>query len=53
MGAPQIIWIVLTAIGLLAVAYMHGKTRESKYSIWRSLVSMGITVGLLIWGGVF
>ena len=52
MGAPQIIWIILTAIGLLLVANQHGKER-GKNNFWASLLAAGISIGLLIWGGFF
>ena len=53
MGAPQIIIIVLYSISLCIAANQHGKTIERKDNFWISLVSIGIIVGLLIWGGFF
>jgi len=52
MGIPQIIYIVLSAIGLLLAAYYHGKPRDN-YNFWTVLVSSFIAYGLLIWGGFF
>jgi hypothetical protein len=53
MGAPQIIYIVLTALGLLLVAEKHGKVPEKPENLWTSLFATAIVVGLLIWGGFF
>lgn len=52
MKTPQIIYIVISSIGLLFTAYNHGKPRDN-YSIWSTLVSTAIGIGLLIWGGFF
>ncbi len=51
MGSPQIIYIVLTGIGLLIAANKHGESDE--YSIWVSLAGAGLGLGLLYWGGFF
>jgi hypothetical protein len=53
MKAPQIIVLTLTGVGLLLDAYMHGKPKEGKNSIWLSLISRALSMGLLWWGGFF
>lgn len=53
MKAPQIIVLVLTGMGLLLDAYMHGKPKEGKSNIWLSLISRGLSVAPLGWGGFF
>jgi len=51
MGAPQIIYIVLLALGVGIAWNNHGKATTTNF--WATLVSTAITVGLLIWGGFF
>ena len=53
MEAPQIIYIVLTATGLLIQANKHGQAKEGKENFWSSLIAGLIVYGLLIWGGFF
>ena len=52
MGIPQIIYIVISAFGLLWCSYKHGKPR-GEYNIWISLLAEAIVITLLIWGGFF
>jgi hypothetical protein len=52
MGTPQIIFLVLTGIGLLITANEHGKARKPT-NFWSSLLSTAIIFALLIWGGFF
>jgi hypothetical protein len=51
MGVCQIIWIVLMGLSLCANAYLHGK--ETKNNFWGALISVGIQVALLAFGGFF
>ncbi len=51
MGIPQIILIVLYAVSLLLNAYIHGKPKEGYNNFWIALISTGIDIGLLLWGG--
>ncbi len=53
MHAPQIIYIIIMTIALTAHINNHGKPTNEKYNWWAKLISTGITVGLLIWGGFF
>ena len=53
MGVPQIIMIVLLSIGLLLSAKDHGRPRTGSNSFWSNLISVGVAMGLLLWGGFF
>jgi len=53
LRAPQIIWIVLAAMSLLASAYYHGKPLMRKVNLFEKLLMVSIHVGLLLWGGFF
>jgi hypothetical protein len=52
MSIPAIIFLVLSGMGLLYGAFMHGKPRED-YNFWSILISTALTIGLLWWGGFF
>ncbi len=52
MSTPAIIYLILTAVGLLGTAYMHGKPRDN-YNFWSVLISTILSMGLLVWGGFF
>lgn len=52
MGAPQIVWIFLVALGLGVQIAKHGQP-QSPYHAGKSLVGCAISVGLLYWGGFF
>ena len=51
MGTPQIILIVLLAIGGTINLLHHGRIREYNFAYW--LMAAAIEVGLLYWGGFF
>jgi hypothetical protein len=53
MGAPQIIYLVLMALGLLGAAYRAGKSPDGATDFFNAVVGQIITVGLLTWGGFF
>ncbi|GAA0083139.1 hypothetical protein [Clostridium sp. CTA-6] len=53
MGMPQIILIILSTLSLGIVMSRHGQPREDKYNFFTNLISTGIVIGLLIWGGFF
>lgn len=53
MGIPQIIIIVLYAMGLGINLVKHGEPLEGKHNIVTSLIGTAIMIGLLIWGGFF
>ena len=52
MGTPQIIYLSLISINLLASAYLHGHDK-GKHNIFHALINAGLTIGLLYWGGFF
>jgi len=52
MHAPQIIMIILLALGVWQSLMKHGEYRsDEKYNFWASLIAAGIEVALLYWGG--
>ena len=53
MKAPQIIMIIIMAMGLGINLVKNGEPRDDTYSFPISLVSTVVNVGLLIWGGFF
>jgi hypothetical protein len=53
MGAPQIIYLVFMAIGLVADAALDGQEITSTHSFAVGIVKKAITVSLLFWGGFF
>ena len=53
MKAPQIIYLVLTAINLLTSANLHGKPKSGNNTFWSALISAAIFIPLLWWGGFF
>lgn len=53
MGAPQIIYLVFTALGLILKASVDGQKIEVEQSFAVSFVFKLITIGLLFWGGFF
>jgi len=52
IGAPQIIWIVLTAMGLGISIVKHGEPR-SPHNMWASIIGTPLAAALLYWGGFF
>lgn len=52
MGAPQIIFIVLTAMSAGIVMTKHGKPRDD-YHFGHWIFAAAIQLGLLYWGGFF
>lgn len=53
MGAPQIIYLVFTALGLVAKAGLDGKKEFVTHRFATYFIMKLITVGLLFWGGFF
>ena len=51
MGAPQIIAIVLMAIGLVLELILHGETTTRKHNFIVDLIGKMVWVALLYWGG--
>ena len=52
LGIPQIIWLFLVVIGLMAEIINHGKPREP-HNAYTFAVSVVIAFLLLYWGGFF
>lgn len=52
MHAPQIIYIILTFIGLGYSIAKHGQPRDN-HDFGVDLISTIIVLGLLYWGGFF
>lgn len=53
MGAPQIIYLVFTALGLITKACNDGKKEFVTHSFAVYFIVKLIVVGLLFWGGFF
>ena len=53
MGAPQIIYLVLVAMGLVVDAGRDGKSEFVTHSFALSFIGKAIMAGLLFWGGFF
>ncbi|ENO0459398.1 transglycosylase SLT domain-containing protein [Salmonella enterica] len=53
MNWPQIIWIVLAALGLGITMTKHGEPRTDHHSFWWQLAGVLICAGLLWCGGFF
>ena len=53
MGVPQILYIVILALGLGITLAKHGEPREDKYNFFNTLFGAAIQIGLLILGGFF
>ena len=49
---PQIIYLMIVAVGLGIALVLHGKPRDG-HSFWTQLISSVIALGLLYWGGFF
>ena len=53
MKAPQIIYLILTGIGMLRAANRHGKPKTGNENLWADIVATIIVLFLLFWGGFF
>lgn len=53
MKTPIIILMVLWAINLLTVAYLHGKEKSTTHNIFNTIIAQSINIGLLYWAGLF
>lgn len=53
MGAPQIIYLVFTVLGLIIKAGMDGKKEFVTHSFAVYFVWKLLTIALLFWGGFF
>ena len=53
MSIYAIIYLVLSAIGLLIAANQHGKPKTEPYNFWHTLIASSIVIWLLYAGGFF
>lgn len=53
MGAPQLLFLVLTCLGVGISLAKHGEKKEGNYNFYTSLVSAVIYILILYWGGFF
>jgi len=53
MNAPQIIWIVLAALGIGIHMAKHGQPEQGTYCFFTQSICVAFTAGLLYWGGFF
>lgn len=53
MGAPQIIYLVFTALGLFVKAAVHGQKAAGTHNFAVYFVAKVFTVAILFWGGFF
>lgn len=53
MGAPQIIYIILCAIGGVIIIARNGQPKTGNYSFGSWLIANVLALGLLWWGGFF
>lgn len=53
MRAPQIIFIIIYALGLGISLAQHGQVKTEVQSFWKTLFAAAIVFALLIWGGFF
>jgi hypothetical protein len=53
MNAPQIVAICLMALQVGIGLADHGKPKTGNHSFFQALISTGLLLGLLIWGGFF
>ena len=53
MKTPIIILMVLWAINLLTVAYLHGKEKLTTHNIFHTIIAQSINIGLFYWAGLF
>lgn len=53
MHAPQIIIIVMLAIGFTVSLYEHGKPKTGEYNAFWFIFSASLYQTLLIWGGFY
>lgn len=50
---PQIIVIILMSVEVGCSMMQHGEPKRGEYSVWSTILSMAVVVGLLYWGGFF
>ena len=50
---PQIIYVILTILGMGIVIAKHGSPKEGNYNFLHSLIVTAIQISILYWGGFF
>jgi len=50
---PQIIYLVLLAVGLLLAAYRHNEPKDGVNNFWVDFIATTLSFGLFLWGGFF
>lgn len=53
MGAPQITYLIISALGVGIVMTKHGEGRTDKYNFWTTLLGILVQIGIMYWGGFF
>ena len=53
LGLPQIIYLMLVAIGLGITIEEHGKPKDGINNFWATFIAQALTIALLVWGGFF
>lgn len=53
MSTPAIIYLAFVFLSLGVSMANHGKPKKGTESFWTSLIAVGISCGLLYWGGFF
>lgn len=53
IGFPQLIWLILLALGLGINLAKHGEKRTDKYNFWSSLIGAIISFWIVYAGGFF
>jgi len=51
MKWPQIIMIVLLAVGIGIDLQRHGEEKKGRHSAWTTFIGAAITAAILWWGG--
>ena len=51
--APQIIWIVITTLGISSACFKHGHPKDGVESAWITMFASVLNWGLMYWGGFF
>jgi hypothetical protein len=53
IGWPEGIWFGLAALALIMGIAQDGEPKTGKHSLTERMLSVGISFGLLYWGGFF
>jgi LPXTG-motif cell wall-anchored protein len=53
MGWPQILWIVLAALGVGIAIANHGKPKTGRENAWSTIIATALAWALLSAGGFF